>query len=495
MKVHIVCHSHEDVGWKLTPDEYYSGYDWSIKPGATQYVLSTVYDALMEHPKRKFTWVESYFFERWWYEQSDEVQNNVRLLIKEGRFKFVNGGWSMSDEATVHYEDFLNNMKAGHDFLKKILGIKPTIGWQIDPFGHQSATAGLFAEMGFSSWFIARADIQDKKHRLANKEMEYLWRPFNKSLGGRAEIFTHFTYQHYDSPQGFSYKDAATDEPVVDDPLLETFNVDERSEKLREYILHMSQHYRTDHLFVLFGDDFAFANSNRYFKNIDMLIDYINANYDDMELFYSTPYDYIEEIQKLEVEWPVKYDDHLPYSDHPDAYWTGFYTSRTSIKGYVRESSQDLNSQSIFLAMDYLMNGKQTFSAFNAHYKQLGVLQHHDAISGTENQHVADYYMKDLHNTHTQFKEQFLKSFEGIFKTGLENVSMCNLKNSTFTDCPTKILSSEGVNEIEMVVLNEGNERESVVAVPIPNSKISIFDDSKKEIPSDIICHDQNVTD
>mmetsp|Transcript_11959 Transcript_11959/g.11956 ORF Transcript_11959/g.11956 Transcript_11959/m.11956 type:complete len:80 (-) Transcript_11959:5-244(-) len=76
----------------------------------------------------------------------------------------------MSDEATLHYEYFINNMKTGHDFLKREFDYKPTVGWQIDTFGHQSATAGLFAEMGFSSWFIARADIQDKKSRLANKE-------------------------------------------------------------------------------------------------------------------------------------------------------------------------------------------------------------------------------------------------------------------------------------------------------------------------------------
>ena len=105
----------------------------------------------MNDPNKKFTYVEMAFFEKWWTLQPDQVKNNVRMLVKNNRLVFVNAGWSMSDEATVHYEDFLNNMKAGHDFLKAELDFKPTIGWHIDTFGHHSATAALFAEMGFNA--------------------------------------------------------------------------------------------------------------------------------------------------------------------------------------------------------------------------------------------------------------------------------------------------------------------------------------------------------
>jgi lysosomal alpha-mannosidase len=40
--------------------------------------------------------------------------------------------------------------------------------------------------MGFDAWFFARADYQDKIRRMADKEMEFVWRPFYDSLGSRA---------------------------------------------------------------------------------------------------------------------------------------------------------------------------------------------------------------------------------------------------------------------------------------------------------------------
>lgn len=72
----------------------------------------------------------------------------------------------MSDEACPHYEDFINNMMHGHQFLLEEFGVRPRVGWHIDPFGHSNASPRLFADMGFDAWFFARLDYQDKDRRL-----------------------------------------------------------------------------------------------------------------------------------------------------------------------------------------------------------------------------------------------------------------------------------------------------------------------------------------
>mgnify|MGYP001609273875 FL=1 len=64
----------------------------------------------------------------------------------------------MHDEACTHYEDMINNMMLGHDFLMKEFGYKPRVGWHVDPFGHSNGNPRLFAEMGFEAWFFGRLD-------------------------------------------------------------------------------------------------------------------------------------------------------------------------------------------------------------------------------------------------------------------------------------------------------------------------------------------------
>ena len=115
----------------------------------------------------------------------------MRQLVTEERLVFVNAGWSMHDEACTHHDDMMNNMMAGHEFFEKTFGYAATIGWHIDPFGHSNANPRLFADMGFDAWFFARMDYEDKAERMEDKELQFVWRPMEASLGDSVEIFTH----------------------------------------------------------------------------------------------------------------------------------------------------------------------------------------------------------------------------------------------------------------------------------------------------------------
>ena len=64
----------------------------------------------------------------------------------------------MHDEACTTYDDMIDNMMKGQTFLKKEFDYVPKVGWQIDPFGHSSTNARLFAEMGFEGLFFTRID-------------------------------------------------------------------------------------------------------------------------------------------------------------------------------------------------------------------------------------------------------------------------------------------------------------------------------------------------
>jgi hypothetical protein len=179
----------------------------------------------MSNPERRFSYVEMKFFYMWWTEQSLQTKIDVKQLIKEGRLEIINGGWSMNDEACPTYQDIINNMKMGHDFLLNEFNVIPRIGWQIDPFGHSNANARLFAEMGLDAVFFSRVDYQDKQVRLDNQSLEFIWRPMFSSLGNYSQIFTHVLYDHYSSPQGLCFDFLCNgNNPFIDDPSLDNFN-------------------------------------------------------------------------------------------------------------------------------------------------------------------------------------------------------------------------------------------------------------------------------
>ena len=194
--------------------------------------------------------------------------------MKEHRLEFVNAGWSMHDEACPHYDDMINNMMIGHEFLLKEFDYVPTIGWHIDPFGHSNANARLFADMGFDTFIFGRLDYEDKQQRLADKKMQFVWKPFSESLGDSVEIFTHILQDMYSFPKTLinderDFKNCNS--PVIDDETLETFNADEKVAYLAQYALHMSEHYRTRNMFIPFGEDFAYGNAFTNYANGDAL--------------------------------------------------------------------------------------------------------------------------------------------------------------------------------------------------------------------------------
>jgi alpha-mannosidase len=56
INVHLVPHTHDDTGWQITVDQYFSG--------EVYYIIDTVVSRLAENPDRKFIYVEVGFFAR-----------------------------------------------------------------------------------------------------------------------------------------------------------------------------------------------------------------------------------------------------------------------------------------------------------------------------------------------------------------------------------------------------------------------------------------------
>ncbi|CAF4626836.1 unnamed protein product, partial [Rotaria magnacalcarata] len=108
LNVHIVPHSHDDVGWLKTVDQYYYGARNDIQHAGVQYILDSVMMALDENPDRRFIYVEIGFFWRWWNQQADDMKAKVKQFVNDGRLEFISGGWCMNDEASTHYNSIID---------------------------------------------------------------------------------------------------------------------------------------------------------------------------------------------------------------------------------------------------------------------------------------------------------------------------------------------------------------------------------------------------
>lgn len=149
------------------------------------------------------------------------------------------------------------------------------------------------------------------------------------------------------------------------------------------------------------------------FKNMDKMIRYANQLDDGVNLFYSTPSCYVKALNEASgVAWPVKRDDFFPYASDNHGYWTGYFTSRPTFKGTVRKSNTFLQSCK---QMHSLAQGTRSTSSqerINQLRQSQATAQHHDAVTGTEKQHVSEDYRQRIHEGTIACQQDINESFK-----------------------------------------------------------------------------------
>lgn len=61
-----------------------------------------------------------------------------------------------------------------------------------------------------------------------------------------------------------------------------------------------------------------------------------------LNVLYSTPSCYLKAVNDEGIIYDTKFDDFFPYANNSKAIWTGFYTSRPSLKLYERKANNFL---------------------------------------------------------------------------------------------------------------------------------------------------------
>uniref|UniRef100_A0A8C1GRS8 Alpha-mannosidase n=1 Tax=Cyprinus carpio TaxID=7962 RepID=A0A8C1GRS8_CYPCA len=447
LQVFVVPHSHNDPGWIKTFDKYYNDQ--------TQHIFNNMVAKLAEDPRRKFIWSEVSFFAKWWESADVHKQEAMRKLILSGQLEMVTGGWVMTDEANAHYFAMIDQLIEGHQWLEKNLGVTPRSGWAVDPFGHSATMPYLLNRANISSMLIQRVHYSIKKHFAATRSLEFMWRQ-TWDIESGTDMFCHMMpFYSYDVPHTcgpdpkiccqFDFKrlpGSRVNCPWKVPPRAITdANVAERAGVLLDQYHKKSKLFRSKVLLVPLGDDFRYDKAlewDQQYFNYQKLFDYMNSHPEmHVKAQFATLTDYFNAVYKANgvapgtrpPDYPVLSGDFFAYADREDHYWSGYYTSRPFYKNLDRVLESHLRGAEVLYSLAVAharragLEGRypvSDYSLLTDARRNIGLFQHHDAITGTAKEAVViDYGNRSLN-------ENFIQRVDPIFLLFLRYLVLFN---------------------------------------------------------------------
>jgi len=169
-KIYLVPHTHYDVAWAFTKEEYLK-----INEGILKKVVE-----LMKIPRFKFC-LEQAFLLQAMEERNPELWSKLKELIKEGRIEIVDGQYLMPDTMLPSGEVLVREILFGKRYFRQKFGIDVPVAWAADSFGLNSQLPQIYRKSGYR-WFGFRRGARRDITR-----SEFLW----KGLDGTT-ILSHW---------------------------------------------------------------------------------------------------------------------------------------------------------------------------------------------------------------------------------------------------------------------------------------------------------------
>ncbi|XP_056646143.1 alpha-mannosidase 2 [Diorhabda sublineata] len=480
LKVIIVPHSHNDPGWLKTFEHYFHS--------SSRQIMNNMVAKMQQYKNLTFMWSEISFLNVWWEEAHPSKQRTLKELVHSGRLEITTGGWVMTDEANSHLYAMVDQLIEGHQWVSTNLGIKPQSGWSIDPFGHGSTIPYLLAASGFKGTVIQRVHYAWKQWLAMKQYGDFKWIPSWSPADPFGSILTHnqpfdiYSIKHSCGPHPYiclnfdfrkvpgEYTEYSLKAQTITDK-----NVKEKAELLLEQYARTGSLFPHNTVLMPLGDDFRYNVKEEWdqqYTNYIKLIDYINANKETYktDISFGTPAMYFQEIMKRYNQFPTLKGDFFVYSDifteGRPAYWSGYFTTRPYMKLLDRELENTLRGAEIIytIALNKAKQNKSVsyskilerdFEKLIRARRNLGLFQHHDAITGTSKSFV--------------MRDYGLKLFEGIRDT--INIQQNALQSLLFPDIPIKPDQSLILSDLERESFDKLPRKTPIQISPVGNSQ------------------------
>ncbi|WAR20911.1 MA2A2-like protein [Mya arenaria] len=416
LDVIVIPHSHNDPGWKKTYQQYYEDQ--------TSQILSLIVEKLYEYPDMTFIWVESCFLDTWWENQTVDTQQKFRALVKSGRLEITSGMWVAPDEASPHYFALLDQMIEGHYWVKKNLGVVPESSLNFDQFGYSATMPYFVKRAGLKNVLIKRIHRAVKELFGRENKLNFHWRQL-WDPSGKDDIFAHVEMYEWMSTsdscgpiRAVCNKLDFLNEPDLEvadapkPPAPPAARVSDGSQNMHDFTQTLVEQFRLKNanykykvMMLPHGGDFRYDTPfewDKQYRNLKRFMKYVNDNTKlyNVKMHFGTLKDYFYEIERQNIKYDIKYPtvtgDFFTYTENTE-YWTGYFTTRQFDKRLGREVLESLRAAELFTSLAFTCDipsdvRKEMIAGLVIARKNLGIFQHHDAITGTSQEHVAKDY-------------------------------------------------------------------------------------------------------
>jgi len=498
LRVIVMPHSHNDPGWLKTYEGYFAT--------ATRGIITNMVNKLTQHRNMTFIWTEVSFLSRWWGVADGEMKDKMRRLIDEKRLEIATGGWVMTDEANVDLFSMIDQLVEGHKWLRENLNVVPESSWSVDPFGHGAAFPHLLKQSGVDNMVIMRIHYAWKEWFARHQLGDFLWKQPWEEDGSTAPLCHNFPYDIYSikhscgpRPQtclGFDFRhvDGEYNEFSIHYTPINQYNVQSRAELLLEQYGRTGSLYPHNVVLVPLGDDFRYNKDvefDQQYENYMQLMKHINAGDYNAHVTFGTLTDYFTEVRHRMKNFRTLSGDFFVYSDifseGRPAYWSGYYTTRPFVKRLSRVLATNLRTAEILYSLSlgrkagHAKEMEQMFSFLTEARENLGLFQHHDAITGTSRAYVMQDYGIKLFDGLGKVREVQAVASQNLLNV-LHAVRHLDLLGEDWTRLPSKAtLDLIGGAVHNLVIFNSLGQAAQETASIRTNSASACVEDTNGE--------------
>ena len=150
-RIHMICNAHLDPVWQWTWEE---GAAETLSTFRVAARLCRQFDGFI------FNHNEALLY-RWIEEYEPELFEEIRSLVRAGKWHIM-GGWHLQPDCNMPSgEGFVRQILSGRQYFKEKFGKEPTTAINFDPFGHTRGLVQILAKSGFDSYLFGRPGQND----------------------------------------------------------------------------------------------------------------------------------------------------------------------------------------------------------------------------------------------------------------------------------------------------------------------------------------------